>query len=311
MLPRQLFPWATYLCTRACTQRQFLLLPDAMVNQVLKYCAARAAQLEGIWIHQITAMSNHVHQVVTDPYRRLPHYLHWFHMHVAKCMNAYIGRDENFWNNDETNCVHVVQEPDVLSKIVYSTVNPVAAGQVPTYSEWPGVCTGPEAFGTSETIRRPPLFFSRYGRAPRAAEFKIVPPPGSEREPARYAASVKAAVVEREADLRAAGTSCNTKLDVQQIKRTDRPSSPRPKRTLKPRIACKNPQVRRDRVANLTLFFVVYRDKWALYREGRRNLKFPPGTFNIHEVHGMPCDAPPLDASWLPPRYAHPPRPPP
>ena len=38
--PRQVLPGMTYLLTRRCTQRQFLLRPSAQTNAILLYCEA-------------------------------------------------------------------------------------------------------------------------------------------------------------------------------------------------------------------------------------------------------------------------------
>src|SRR5690348_1149584 len=41
MLPRQVLPRQFYLITRRCTQRQFLLRPDAPTNNAFLYCLGR------------------------------------------------------------------------------------------------------------------------------------------------------------------------------------------------------------------------------------------------------------------------------
>jgi hypothetical protein len=43
MLPRQVIPRQFYLVTRRCTQRQFLLRPDAATNNAFLYCLITAA----------------------------------------------------------------------------------------------------------------------------------------------------------------------------------------------------------------------------------------------------------------------------
>ena len=41
--PRQILPGAVYVITRRCTQRQFLLRPSNLTNQVFAYSLAVAA----------------------------------------------------------------------------------------------------------------------------------------------------------------------------------------------------------------------------------------------------------------------------
>jgi len=57
--PRQIVPGATVFVTRRCTQRQFLLKPSRLVNQVFLYCLAYAAARHGILVHAFIVMSNH------------------------------------------------------------------------------------------------------------------------------------------------------------------------------------------------------------------------------------------------------------
>jgi REP element-mobilizing transposase RayT len=52
-------PGTTYLITRRCIDRRFLLLPSAAVNQIFLYCLAVAAARAGVIIHAVTVMSNH------------------------------------------------------------------------------------------------------------------------------------------------------------------------------------------------------------------------------------------------------------
>ena len=65
-LPRQVLANQTYLLTRRCMGRRFLLRPDKRLNNLFVYCLALAAQKYGIQIHAFCVMSNHYHLVLTD-----------------------------------------------------------------------------------------------------------------------------------------------------------------------------------------------------------------------------------------------------
>ena len=67
--PRLLMKGATYLITRRCTQRQFLLRPSPETNRTFLYCLVYAAQQTGVEVHGLVAISNHWRGVVTDPPR--------------------------------------------------------------------------------------------------------------------------------------------------------------------------------------------------------------------------------------------------
>jgi len=60
-LPRRVVPNTTYLVTRRCMGRRFLLRPDAALNQLFLYCLALGAQKYGIAVHGVSVMSNHYH----------------------------------------------------------------------------------------------------------------------------------------------------------------------------------------------------------------------------------------------------------
>ena len=56
--PRQILAGATYLVTRRCAQRQFLLRPSKTVNEVFLYVLAVAAARFGILVHAYCVLSN-------------------------------------------------------------------------------------------------------------------------------------------------------------------------------------------------------------------------------------------------------------
>jgi putative transposase len=59
--PRQVLPGTTYLVTRRCSQRQFLLRPSRQTNQLFGFLLAVAAQRFHVDVHAFCVMSNHVH----------------------------------------------------------------------------------------------------------------------------------------------------------------------------------------------------------------------------------------------------------
>ncbi len=83
---------ATYLVTRRCTQRQFLLRPCIETNRIFLYCLCYAAQQTGVEVHGVVTMSNHWHGVVTDPDARLPEFLQILHRLIAVATNALLGQ---------------------------------------------------------------------------------------------------------------------------------------------------------------------------------------------------------------------------
>ena len=95
--PRQVLKGSTYLVTRRCSQRQFLLKPSEITNAIFKYVLAVAARRYHIQVHAYCVLSNHFHLVVTDPGARLPAFAQMLASLVARAMNASWGRWESFW----------------------------------------------------------------------------------------------------------------------------------------------------------------------------------------------------------------------
>jgi putative transposase len=95
-LPRQVLPGRFYLVTRRCTQRQFLLRPDAATNNAFTYCLIEAAQRTQIEVLLPCAMSNHHHTVIFDRFGRYPEFVEHFHKMFARSQNALRHRWENF-----------------------------------------------------------------------------------------------------------------------------------------------------------------------------------------------------------------------
>src|SRR5512141_3450550 len=128
--PRQILTGTTYLVTRRCFQRQFLLRPCATTNDIFLYVLAVAARRFGIAVHAFCVMSNHFHLVVTDPYARLPAFEQYLDSLVARAVNASLGRWESFWAPSSYSAVALATPEDIVDKAAYVLANPVAAGLV-------------------------------------------------------------------------------------------------------------------------------------------------------------------------------------
>jgi putative transposase len=163
-MPRQVLPGTTYLITRRCAQRQFLLRPSDETNAIFLYVLAVAAQRFGILVHAFCVLSNHFHLVLTDPDARLPAFEQYLDALVARAVNALLGRCESFWAPASYSAVALLAPEDIVEKVAYTLANPVAAGLVRRGRDWPGLWSAPEQLGTTlADIPRPRSFFRRAG----------------------------------------------------------------------------------------------------------------------------------------------------
>jgi REP-associated tyrosine transposase len=145
--PRQVLRGATYLVSRRCAQRQFLLRPSKTSKEVFLYLLAVAARRFGIRVHAFCVLSNHVHLGVTDPDARLPAFHQFLDALVARALNALHGRWEAFWAPNSYSVVTLVSPVDVIDKAAYVLANPVAARLVRSARLWPALWSAPEWIG--------------------------------------------------------------------------------------------------------------------------------------------------------------------
>jgi len=293
--PRQVLPGTSYLVTRRCAQREFLLKPSKRTDAIFKYLLAVAAKRYGMKLHAACVMSNHYHLVLTDPRAELPRFCQLLDGLVARVLNASYGRWESFWGPASYSAVELVSAGDVVKKTAYALANPAQAGLVAHGSEWPGIWTGPAQIGGGgEIVQRPELFFSKTGSMPEREALVFTVPKGfATAEEFRAAVAARLAQLEQEAGeaLRAKGAGFMGARGVRRQKHTDRPARGEPRRGLNPRIAAEDPEERVEALDRLAAFRRAYRAALARLKAGGRRVLFPQGTYLLRVHLGVACCA--------------------
>jgi putative transposase len=290
--PRQVLPGTTYLVTRRCAQRQFLLKPSKATNEVILYLLAVAAKRFGVEVHAYCVLSNHFHLVVTDPDARLPAFHQFFDALVARALNAALGRWEAFWAPNSYSAVTLVSPSDVLEKVTYVLANPVAAGLVRSARAWPGLWCAPEWIGTDGLeVRRPKHFFDPKGCLPEKITLELTVPPGFASGD-EFREQLVSALAAREAQaVREARSGFLGVARVLAQKPMGRPTSGEPRRGLNPRVAARDKWKRIEALGRLVEFLRAYRSAWAARCAGGTNVMFPCGTYLLRVAHGVVCAA--------------------
>ena len=233
--------------------------------------------------------------MISDPGAQLPRFLHWVHLHVAKCVNAHYGRWENLWSSEQTSAVMLTDDQDILDKIAYCLANPVAAGLVREGAIWPGVRTMPcEVSGAEWEIARPSVLFREDGPMPETVMLRFTRPaicPAMSDE--QLAARVDELVLEAEAEARRerdeAGKSFLGLEGLAKQKPWQRPNNAEPRRELSPRVAAKDSLLRRRMLAWVKRFVKGHEElRWA-WQAGDRDVVFPAGTYAMRVFHGARC----------------------
>jgi REP element-mobilizing transposase RayT len=299
--PRRVVPGTTYLLTRRCTQRRFMLVPRGIVPKLFGYCVALAAERHGIQVHAITCMSNHWHAVVTDPHGRIPEFSRDVHSLTARALNAHLGRWEALWSSQRLSLVELVDAPDVWDKLVYTLTNPVEAGLVARSSEWPGLRTRSVDLTRHPRIfKRPRTAFFRRSRLPKTVRLCLTVPPLLEPQDARsFAQELQARVGAREAAIReqmeTAGRAFMGPHDVKRQRRDARPKTHELRRGRHPAVASRDRTRRLGALERLRRFRDAYHAALERWRKGTGPVRFPEGTYKMRDYPGVMGDrAPPL-----------------
>jgi len=294
-LPREVIPGRTYLITRRCTQRQFLMRPDRDTNNAFIYCLAFAAERCGVRVLFTTAMSNHHHTGIEDPHGNYPAFLELFHKLFAKCQNALRGRWENFWASEQTSVVRLVDPNDVLDKMTYALSNPVKDRLVERAHHWPGV-SSLDALTHAKplTATRPRHFFREDGDMPDSVSIKIDRPRGFEDITDRaFAALVLERVRAVEDDVVAerhrTGAHILGRRAVLAQRWSDRPATREPRRQLDPRVAARSKWSRIEALMRNRDFRAAYAAAREAFVAGVRDVVFPAGTYWLRRFIRAAC----------------------
>ncbi len=290
-LPRQVLPGATYLVTRRCTQRHFLLKPSPIVNQIFQYCVAAAAQSTDVRVHALCVMSNHWHAVVTDPRAQLPEFLRIVHKLTANCINSLYGRAENLWATEQTSVVRLLSDHDVLDMMAYTVANPTSAGLVEDPGKWPGLLL--RDFGETRNAERPSVFFRANGRMAVTIPLVITRPQIlAERTDSELQNMLAEAVRKRVRKTRSRFRQEHRKfLGPQRVlrQRTDsRPRSPRNPANKRRRFAASDHWRQLHAQRHERSFLTRYRSALQLLSAGMRPI-FPPGTYALRVRMNVVC----------------------
>lgn len=291
MSPRQVLPRQFYLITRRCTQRQFLLRPDASTNNAFLYCLIDAAKRCEVDVLLPCAMSNHYHAVVYDRTGRYPEFLEHFHKLLARSQNALRGRWENLWSSEQTSVVRLADREAVIDKLVYTATNPVLDDLVDVVHHWPGV-NGLVALLAGRPLRatRPLHFFRRGGPLPDTHELPLTLP--AELGPADAVLSelrdrVRAVELERAEERARTGRRILGRRAVLTQSWRDSPTTVEPRRNLHPRVASRCKWARMEALMRNRAFESDYasaRERWT----SGISAVFPPGTYWLQRFAAVP-----------------------
>jgi hypothetical protein len=158
---------------------------------------------------------------------------------------------------------------------------------------WPGDWSDPRRIGGPPiTIQRPKVYFDEKGQMPASVELQLTPPPDFADDPTFVEQVVAALREAEEVEAAKLASQERTFMGVARVLAQSffaRPAPGDPRRVLSPRVACRNKWKRIEALQRLKRFQLAYRDALDAWRGGRRDVLFPPGTWQMRVLHAACC----------------------
>jgi len=299
----------TYFVTHTVHDRRFLLTPSPVVNGIIQYCAARAAQVHEVELHWLAVQSNHIHLGVTDLGTDLSRFMQAMDRSIARCLIDHYREThphqhlDAVWARRSFSEVALLTPEAVLDAMVYSLTNCVKDGLVRDYRKWPGVCSRPGDWDRElRYAERPEYFFDQEDDRWAAVSYGYtVAPMLRDRPLPQLIEGIEASIRDKQRALcDERGRSERRFLGVKAVINTDpfdSPDSIRPKGGRNPTVAAGgNRDMLREGVRLVRAFRDQYREAWKAYRGGQRDVAFPAGTLHMRLLHEVCCDV--VEAPW-------------
>ncbi|MCA9698568.1 MAG: hypothetical protein KC431_13660 [Myxococcales bacterium] len=209
---------------------------------------------------------------------------------LARAVNCARGRWETFWSGDSYNAVDLLEEGDVLDKLVYTLANPVNAGLVGRAHAWEGASSLSLCFGGRRLVQRPSVFFR--DRMPELAVLELrVPPALGHLSGSQLQVEIVRRLAVIEAERRAQGDKPLGMRGVLAVHWADSPTTPAPRRELNPRFAAKCTATRVAAIAGFKRWVDAYRSARGRFVAGERDVVWPLGTYAMFRRLGCPVAA--------------------
>lgn len=286
-------PCSLHLLTRRATQRQYWIRPNPLIVANILYILGYLQRKYSLDYHAVVALANHLHLLLTDV---LGDQIQPFHRELfsllARSLNCYWGRNENFWSSDKPSSVLIAPRvEDFIDHAAYVRVNSVEAGLVSHSKKWPGVNVIPTCPGkTILRIKRPLFFYDPNGSMPDEVEVTFTLPKLEDTPAEELLALLRQEINRREQDIRDRFSREGRKfLGAKRARRVSPRSSPKSPEAwfnLNPHVACKDRSLRVRFLQWRKARQARYRDKRAALLEGQSEVTFPEGTYALHFVFG-------------------------
>jgi hypothetical protein len=220
-----------------------------------------------------------------------------FHGLAARCLNARLGRWENFWASESSGVLELGDADAVFGKQIYSLSNQVKDNLVDRVLNWPGVNSYRYQLADKPVVvKRPKWFFDDDGDMPEEVELRFVRPPEfAHLTHEQWAEQILAAVTEEEEKAARKRLAEGKRLIGRKAIRRQSPfSCPKSfakRRGLRPRVASKNKWRHIEMLQADKHFQRLYREAYSKRRAGDLGVVFPMGTYKLRVQGLVSCES--------------------
>jgi hypothetical protein len=297
--PRFIIPGETIFVTVRTLARFYLLRPDPELVESIKYCLAHYANKHGLVLSAVCVMSTHIHLVAFDERGLRSVFLRDVNRGIANVVKALRGwRGPVF--RPKPNIVRLLTPEAIVDKIAYTVANPVAAGAVRRFEDWPGLCHAAGlSLGGQKKANRPRYFFSDKGELPKSAKLSLELPPalvdthGRSKTRGLIATAVARHEAQAREEVQRLGWKVLGPVHCLKLSPFQRAKAYEVFGATEPTFAVLGGG--RDlyvwAARQLRVFRRRYREALERWRSGKRKVLFPFGTWLMRVNHGVRCDA--------------------
>ena len=278
--------------SRRTHDREYLLRPDVVMNEIFRYEIARSASRHGLRIHAFVAMSNHVHVLATDVHATRSGFMRDTMAGVARARNRDLDRSGYFWDSRGYHDMVVLDQEALVKQLLYIWLNPVRTGECDHPEEWPGMMILPRDWGKPMRVAKP----NGYGRrSEKYVEFTPTPPPGYEQMSLEevqehFEGLLEEALQEVLQERERGKVGAEGVLRVLGLPTSTRPSTPCPRVRKAPRFVATLPALLLAAERQYASFVRVYERVRLRWKGKKTGVVFPCGTLWLKQHARVSCN---------------------
>jgi len=287
--PKEQHPGQLAELTRRTSQRTFFWRPGRDSRELFGYMFAKALNDNGQTAHVASLMSNHTHIILTDHTALRSKFMQSCFSNSARKRNLDLNRRESIWVPRQPGDMVILDLEKTIQRVLYTVMQPVAAGCVERVEEWTGFQILPRNWGKKMRFPRPRWCGPDM---PEFVEFTPMPPPGFDHLPLEQVIAFFEHLIAKEEKRYAKKRRGRAVLGIEYCEAISpfyTPKTSAPMRTLNPRFCSSDPKLIMRALQRQRQFYGEHQRGRFRLRSGDRDVVFPAGTVKMVHLAGVSC----------------------